>query len=93
MMIFPKFHITLKIQNNYKIIFSMLHDISCKQPPAHLSVFLRYETASLNILFPTFREKVVVLPSRLGISEKNVTPLDIAEEQYLAALLGKLKNI
>jgi hypothetical protein len=34
--------------------------------------------------FPTFRGKVVALPSKIGISERNVTLLDIAEEQYLA---------
>jgi len=55
-MIFPKFHVTLKIQNHYKVIFSLLHDISHKQPPAHLSVILRYEAAPLDIWFPTFRE-------------------------------------
>jgi hypothetical protein len=32
---------------------------------------------------------VAVLPSRVGISERNVTPLDIAEEQYLADTAGK----
>jgi hypothetical protein len=26
----------------------------------------------------------MVLPSRVGISERNVTPLVVAEEQYLA---------
>jgi hypothetical protein len=89
MMIFPKFHVTLKIQNHYKVIFSLLHYISHKNPPAHLSVILRYEAAPLDIWFPTFREKVVVLPSRIGISERNVTLLDIAEEQYLADTAGK----
>jgi len=33
--------------------------------------------------------KVVVLPSRIGISERNVTPLDVVEEQYLADTAGK----
>jgi len=89
MMIFPKFRITLKIQNHYKVIFSVLHEISRKQPPAHLSIILRYEAASLDICFPTFREKVVVLPSRVGLSERNVTPLNIAEEQCLADTAGK----
>jgi len=93
MMIFPKFHITLKIQYHYRAIFSVLHDIYRKQPPAYLFVVMRYEAASLYIWFPTFREKVLVLPSRVGISERNVTPLEVAVEQHLATLLGKLKHI
>jgi hypothetical protein len=81
MLIFPKYLITLKIQNHFKVIFSVLHDTSCKQPPANLSVILRYKAASLDIWFPTIRENVVVSPSRVGISKRNVTPLDIAEDQ------------
>jgi len=59
MMIIPQFHITLQIQSHYKVIFSLLHDALRRQPPAHLSVIPRYEAASLDVWFPTFRGKVV----------------------------------
>lgn len=91
-MISPKFHITLKTQYHCRAILSVLHDISRKQPPAHLFVVLRYETASLDIWFPMFREKVVVLPSREGISERNVRLLEVAEDQYLADSAGKTET-
>jgi len=75
----------ISLQGN---IFRASPHISQK-PPAHLFVVLRYEAASLDIWLPTFREKVVVLPSRVGISERNVTPLEVAEEQYLTDTAGK----
>jgi len=39
-----------------------------------------------------FREKVVVLPSREGISERNVRLLEVAEDQYLADSAGKTET-
>jgi hypothetical protein len=86
---FPQISYYVKNPKLLQVIFFALHGISRKQPPAHLSVILRYEAASLEIWFPTFREKVVILPSRVGISETNVTPLDVAEEHYLADTAGK----
>jgi hypothetical protein len=84
-MIFPKFHITLKIQNHYKVIFSVFHDIFRKQPQttaSSLVVILRYEAASLHVWFPAFREKV-------RISERSAAPLGIAAEHCLADNVGK----
>jgi len=86
---FPQISYYVKNPKLLQVIFSALHGISRKQPPAHLSVILRYEAALLDIWFPTFREKVMVLPSRVGISERNVTPLVVAEEQYLADTAGE----
>jgi hypothetical protein len=86
---FPNISYYVKNPKLLQVIFSSLYDISRKQPPAHLSVILRYEAASLDIWFPTFREKVVGLPSRVGISERNVTLLEVSVEQYLDDTAGK----